>query len=96
LARLCFAPRHKMLDVPSTGIESLRLPLKIGRKAGLKYVYAGNVQVRARIPSALNAEKSSSSARRYRILKNYLMGRDIATNAAQLCRASELTILLNS
>ena len=38
-----FYPMHKMLNVPATGIESLRLALEIGRKAGLKYVYAGNI-----------------------------------------------------
>jgi len=38
-----FYPMYKMKDVPRTGIESLRRGLEAGRKAGLKYVYAGNI-----------------------------------------------------
>ena len=38
-----FYPMYKMKDVPRTEIESLRRGLEAGRKAGLKYVYAGNV-----------------------------------------------------
>jgi pyruvate formate lyase activating enzyme len=38
-----FYPMYKMKDVPMTGIESIRRGLQAGRKAGLKYVYAGNV-----------------------------------------------------
>lgn len=38
-----FYPMYKMRDVPRTGLESLRRGLQAGRKAGLKYVYAGNI-----------------------------------------------------
>jgi len=38
-----FYPMHKMKDVPRAGVELLRRGLGIGREAGLKYVYAGNI-----------------------------------------------------
>jgi pyruvate formate lyase activating enzyme len=38
-----FYPMYKMKDVPRAGMESQRLGLEAGRKAGLKYVYAGNI-----------------------------------------------------
>lgn len=38
-----FHPMYRMRDVPKTGIDSLRRGLEAGRRAGLKYVYAGNV-----------------------------------------------------
>jgi len=38
-----FYPMHKMKDVPRTGVEALRLGVRIGREAGLKYIYAGNI-----------------------------------------------------
>ena len=38
-----FYPAYKMLDVPPTPVEKLILVYKIGKKAGLKYVYVGNV-----------------------------------------------------
>ena len=38
-----FYPAYKMLDVPPTPVEKLILAYEIGKKAGLKYVYVGNV-----------------------------------------------------
>jgi len=38
-----FYPAHKMLDRPVTPIETLRRAGDIGRTAGLRYVYEGNV-----------------------------------------------------
>ena len=38
-----FYPAHKMLDRPVTPMETLRRAGDIGRKAGLRYVYEGNV-----------------------------------------------------
>lgn len=38
-----FYPMHKMKDVPRAGVELLRRGLGIGREAGLRYVYAGNI-----------------------------------------------------
>ena len=38
-----FYPMHKMKGVPRTGVELLRRGLAIGREAGLKYIYAGNI-----------------------------------------------------
>ncbi len=38
-----FWPQHKMQDVPPTPLESLLRACSIGREAGLKYIYTGNV-----------------------------------------------------
>lgn len=39
-----FFPAHKMLDVPPTPLATLQRAAEIGRAAGLRYVYTGNVQ----------------------------------------------------
>jgi len=38
-----FYPAYKLLDVPPTPAESLRMAREIGKKAGLRYVYEGNI-----------------------------------------------------
>lgn len=38
-----FHPTYKLLDKPVTPVSTLRKAAEIGRKAGLKYVYEGNV-----------------------------------------------------
>jgi len=38
-----FYPAYKLLDVPPTPVESLRMARDIGMKAGLRYVYEGNI-----------------------------------------------------
>lgn len=38
-----FYPAYKMLHTPATPVATLRRALEIGRMAGLRYVYAGNV-----------------------------------------------------
>lgn len=38
-----FFPAYKMLDAPETPIETLKKAESIGKKAGLKYIYMGNV-----------------------------------------------------
>lgn len=38
-----FFPAYKMLDRPATSVETLRRASDIGRGAGLRYVYEGNV-----------------------------------------------------
>jgi pyruvate formate lyase activating enzyme len=38
-----FYPAFKLLDIPPTPVESLRKARDIGLKAGLRYVYEGNI-----------------------------------------------------
>jgi pyruvate formate lyase activating enzyme len=38
-----FHPQYKMMDLPVTPIASLHRAAQIGREAGLKYIYSGNV-----------------------------------------------------
>lgn len=38
-----FHPSYRMLDVPPTPLESIERAVLIGKEAGLRYVYAGNV-----------------------------------------------------
>jgi len=40
-----FSPNYKMLDHDATGIDTLQRAQKIGERAGLKYIYLGNVPV---------------------------------------------------
>jgi len=41
-----FSPTYKMLDRPATPPETLTLAREIGQKAGLKYVYSGNIPIK--------------------------------------------------
>jgi pyruvate formate lyase activating enzyme len=38
-----FSPAYRLMDVPPTPVASLERALRVGREAGLRYVYAGNV-----------------------------------------------------
>jgi pyruvate formate lyase activating enzyme len=38
-----FYPAYKLQDIPYTPVESLRKAREIGTKAGLRYVYEGNI-----------------------------------------------------
>jgi len=38
-----FFPNWKMMDVPITPLETLKMAEKIGKEAGLKYIHIGNV-----------------------------------------------------
>ena len=38
-----FFPYYKMKDIPPTPVEKIYQAVEIGKKAGLKYVYAGNI-----------------------------------------------------
>lgn len=38
-----FHPSYKMMDVPPTSLATVEKAVEIGREAGLRYVYAGNV-----------------------------------------------------
>jgi len=39
-----FYPAYKLSDIPPTSLETLRKAVEIGKKAGLEYVYQGNVR----------------------------------------------------
>ncbi len=38
-----FHPDHRMIDTPKTSLQSIQTAREIGRNAGLKFVYSGNV-----------------------------------------------------
>jgi len=38
-----FFPQYKMMDIPPTPVEKIHQAVKIGKEAGLDYVYAGNI-----------------------------------------------------
>ncbi|MCX7912495.1 MAG: AmmeMemoRadiSam system radical SAM enzyme, partial [Dehalococcoidales bacterium] len=38
-----FYPHHHMTDIPPTPVRTLEHAIEIGKKAGLKFIYAGNV-----------------------------------------------------
>jgi len=39
-----FHPTYKLRDAPATGAKTIQKAVEIGREAGLRYVYAGNIQ----------------------------------------------------
>ncbi len=65
-----FYPRHRLLDAPPTGIESLRRAVKIGRDAGLKYVYAGNIPGESENTICANCGEVLIERMGYRVIKN--------------------------
>ena len=38
-----FYPQHNLMDVPATPVAAIERAVNIGKKAGLKFIYAGNV-----------------------------------------------------
>ncbi len=38
-----FFPAYKMINLPPTGVDIIRKAVELGKKAGLKYVYSGNI-----------------------------------------------------
>jgi len=38
-----FYPQHNLLDVPATPVATIERAVAIGKKAGLKFIYAGNI-----------------------------------------------------
>ncbi|UCG39425.1 MAG: AmmeMemoRadiSam system radical SAM enzyme [bacterium] len=67
-----FFPAYKMLDRPPTPIPSMRKAEQVGRQAGLKHVYLGNVRSETEITSCGNCghpliERSGYSVREMRV-----------------------------
>lgn len=70
-----FHPQFKMLDRPSTPIPSLHRACRIGKEAGLKYVYSGNVPGdEGENTYCSNCEKLLITRYGYRIIDNNLSG----------------------
>jgi pyruvate formate lyase activating enzyme len=70
-----FHPQFKMLQIPSTPIASLHLACRIGKEAGLKYVYSGNVPGdEGENTYCSNCKKLLINRYSYRIIDNLLSG----------------------
>ena len=70
-----FHPQFKMLQIPSTPIASLHLACRIGKEAGLKYVYSGNVPGdEGENTYCSNCEKILINRNGYSIIDNLLSG----------------------
>ncbi len=70
-----FYPTYRLLDKPRTPVEKLRQAVQIGRKAGLKYVYEGNVPGEGGENTHCPAcNKMVIERFGYRILKNTIKG----------------------
>ena len=65
-----FYPTYRLLDAPPTGIESIKRALNIGREAGLKYVYAGNIIGESESSICPECGNTVVERRGYRIMKN--------------------------
>ena len=68
-----FFPHYKMADHPRTPAEKLEMARDIGLKAGLKYVYSGNIPIRgAEDTYCPKCKKSLIERAGFQILKNVL------------------------
>ena len=65
-----FYPTYRLLDAPPTGLESIRKALNIGRDAGLRYVYAGNVIGESESTICPKCGSLLIERRGYRVMKN--------------------------
>jgi pyruvate formate lyase activating enzyme len=76
-----FHPQFKMMDTPATPVYSLHRAVEIGRQAGLKYVYSGNVP-------GDEGESTYCSNCRNRIIERYgfqIMSTDFKGNKCNRC-----------
>jgi pyruvate formate lyase activating enzyme len=65
-----FYPTYRLLDAPPTGVESIKRALDIGREAGLKYVYAGNIIGESESTICPDCGFTLVERRGYRVMKN--------------------------
>jgi pyruvate formate lyase activating enzyme len=65
-----FYPMYKMSDVPRTGAESLRRAIDAGERAGLKYVYAGNISGESENTLCPACKNVNVERQGYRIARN--------------------------
>lgn len=68
-----FYPTYRLLDAPPTGIESIKRALKIGREAGIKHIYAGNVADESENTFCPNCGFILIERHGYRVMKNSLV-----------------------
>ena len=68
-----FYPTYRLLDAPPTGIESIKRALKIGREAGIKHIYAGNVADESENTFCPNCGFILIERHGYRVMKNLLV-----------------------
>ncbi len=70
-----FHPQFKMLNVPSTPVASLHRARHIGKEAGLKYVYSGNVPGdEGENTYCSNCNKILINRHSYRVVASHLSG----------------------
>lgn len=76
-----FWPHYKMLDVPPTPVETIFRACSIGKEAGLKYVYTGN------IPEAGGENTACSGCSREVIVRHgyYVAKNVLAAGACPFC-----------
>jgi pyruvate formate lyase activating enzyme len=65
-----FYPMYKMSGVARTGIESLRRAIDAGERAGLKYVYAGNIPGVSENTLCPECKETEIERQGYRIMRN--------------------------
>jgi len=71
-----FHPDYKMLDIPATPLKTLMRAYKIGKEAGLEYVYVGNVATDVGIDTCCAKCGEVVVRRRWmEVLENKLSGR---------------------
>ena len=68
-----FYPAYKLIDLPSTTLETLRKAKEIGEEAGLRYVYQGNVLGEGENTYCHNCGKPLIERYNYRIFQNKII-----------------------
>ena len=68
-----FYPAYELIDLPSTPIHTLRKARNIGLKAGLRYVYQGNVPGEGENTYCYNCNKRLIERYGYRIVENRIV-----------------------
>jgi len=69
-----FFPAYKMTDRPPTPTETLEIARGIGLKAGLKYVYAGNLPIAgAENTYCANCKKVLTERFGFQVIKNLII-----------------------
>jgi pyruvate formate lyase activating enzyme len=65
-----FYPTYKLTEAPRTSAEALRKGVRIGHEAGLKYVYAGNIQGENESSKCPNCGDMLVERRGFMVMKN--------------------------
>jgi len=65
-----FHPTYKLKEAPPTGATALRWGVEIGREAGLKYIYTGNIPGESENTRCPHCDRELVERLGYRVMRN--------------------------